>query len=129
MANSLWPNLSGMTPPRGMREMLQDAAGDIDAQTKGAVQFYVDTVGVGPSGVIRDLRHNCYLRVSKTNYMHLLFRVTTPVSSPWPAVVTTPEGETFEDIKDESQLRDAIQQVLQRERTKEVVLYLLSTVQ
>lgn len=108
--------------------MLIDAAGDIDTQTNGAIQFYIDSVGVGPSGVIKDVRHNCYLRVPKTDYLHLLFRVTTPVGGPWPAVVATPEGDSFADLQDEPQLRAAIQQVLQRERTKEVVLYLLSSV-
>jgi hypothetical protein len=111
-----------------MREMLYHAAGDIDAQTGGAIQLYVDTLGVGASGVIHDVRHNCYLRVVKTGYSHLLFRVTTPATGPWPAVVATPEGETIKDITDENQLRAAIEQVVQRERTKEVVFYLLSTV-
>jgi hypothetical protein len=60
--------------------------------------------------------------------MYLLFRVTTPLPGPWLATVATPEGETFSDIQDENQLRDALQKVFQRERTKEVVLYLLGTV-
>ena len=126
MSNSLWPNFSTLTPPRGLREMLHDAAGDIDTQTNGAIQFYVDTLGV--SGTVRQVRHNCYLRVPKTEYNHLLFQVSTPVPGPWPATATTPEGERFADIQDENQLRAAIQQILQRERTKEIVLYLLGTV-
>jgi hypothetical protein len=126
MANSLWPNFSTMTPPRGLREMLYDAAGDIDAQTNGAIQFYVDTLGV--SGAARQVRHNCYLRIPKTEYTHLLFQVSTPVAGPWPAVLTTPEGEKVAGIQDEARLRDAIAQILQRERTKEIVLYLLGTV-
>src|SRR5207249_4932197 len=105
-----------ITPSRGLREMLYDAAGDIDARTNGALQFYVDTLGV--SGAVKKVRHNCYLRVPKTAYVHLLFQVTTTVPGPWPATATTPEGETFPDIQDENQLRDAIQQILQRERTK-----------
>jgi hypothetical protein len=127
MSSSLWPNYAGLTPPRGMLEMLNDAAGDIDTQTGGAIEFYVDTVGVGGSGVIRDIRYNCYLRVVKKNYLHLLFRVTTPVASPFPASAGTPEGEHYPDLKDEGELRAAIAQILQRERTKEVVLYLLNT--
>jgi len=127
MPNSLWPDLSSVTPPpRGIREMLYDAAGDIDAKTNGAIQFYVDTLGV--SGAIEKVRHNCYLRVPKTGYTHLLFRVTTPVPGPWPAAVSTPERESFSNIQDETGLRDAVEKLLQRERTKEVVLYLLSTV-
>lgn len=126
MSNSLWPNFSTITLPRGLREMLSDAAGDIDSQTNGAILFYVDTLGV--SGTVKQVRHNCYLRVPKTEYNHLLFRVTTPVPGPWPATVTTPEGDKYQDIQDEPQLRAAIQQILQRERTKEIVLYLLSTV-
>lgn len=127
MSTSLWPNLAGLAPPRGMLEMLDDAAGDIGAQTNGKLEFAVDFYGVGPSGAVRDLRHNCYLRVPKRNYQHLLFRVTTPVAGPFPAVVVTPEGERYADLKDEAELRDAIGKILQRERTKEVVLYLLQT--
>ena len=106
--------------------MLYDAAGDIASQTNGAIQFYVDILGV--SGAVKRVRHNCYLRVPKTEYMHLLFQVTTQVPGPWPATAATPEGETFPDIQDENQLREAIEKILQRERTKEVVLFLLSTI-
>jgi hypothetical protein len=105
--------------------MLYEAAGDIDARTNGAIQFYVDTIGTpGSTGKVR---HNCYLRIPKTDFNHLLFRVTTPVPGPWPATVTTPEGETFADLQDESQLRGALQQILQRKRTTEIVLFLLSS--
>jgi hypothetical protein len=106
--------------------MLHEAAGDIATQTSGAILFYVDTLGV--SGTVKQVRHNCYLRVPKTAYTHLLFQVSTPVPGPWPATVTTPEGELYPDIHDEQQLRAAIEQILQRERTKEIVLYLLGTV-
>jgi hypothetical protein len=87
--------------------------------------FYVDTLGV--SSAIDKVRHNCYLRVPKTDYNHLLFRVTTPVPGPWPVAATTPEGETFADLQDENAIRTALEQIFQRERTKEIVLYLLST--
>ncbi len=125
MTNSLWPDFSAMTPTRGLREMLHDAAGDINARTNGALQFYVDTLRV--SGAVKNIRHNCYLRVAHPEYTHLLFQVTTPVPGPWPAAVTTPEGESFRDIQDENQFRGVIEQILQRDRTKEIVLYLLST--
>ncbi len=128
MSISLWPDLSGVTSARGMREMLVDAAGDIDAQTNGRLEFYVDIVGIGASGVIADIRYNCYLRVAKSGYMILLFRVTTPVHGPWPAVAATPEGDQYPDIKDENELRATLGCILQRDRTKEIVLYLLSTV-
>jgi hypothetical protein len=107
-----------------MREMLEDAVGDIAAQTQGEIQFYVDTLGV--SNTIEKVRHNCYLRVQRTGYTHLLFRVTTPVPGPWPAKIATPEGELFTNLQDESQLRQAIQDILQRERTREIVLFLLN---
>ncbi len=126
MSDRLWPNFSTLTPPRGLREMLDDTAGDIDTQTNGAIQFYVDTLGV--SGTVRHVLHNCYLRIPKTGYTHLRFQVSTPVPGPWPASLATPEGDRFAHLQDEGQLRAAIQQVLQRERTKESVLYLLSTV-
>lgn len=126
MSTSLWPNFAGVAAPRGMIEMLYDAAKDISTQTNGAIDFYIDAVGVGVSGVIQDIRYNCYLRVIKKGYTHLLFRVTTPVASPFPATAATPEGDEYPDLKDETQLRDAIGKILKRERTKEVVLYLLN---
>ncbi|HEY5311800.1 MAG TPA: hypothetical protein VIK18_04750 [Pirellulales bacterium] len=127
MSRSLWPNFASLAVPRGMTEMLYDAASDIGVQTNGAIDFYVDAVGLKVSGAISEIRHNCYLRVVKTGYTHLLFRVTTPVVGPFPAVAATPEGEEFPDLKDESELRGAIEKILRRERTKEIVLYLLHT--
>ena len=126
MSNSLWPDFSTIAPPHGLREMLYTAAGDISTQTNGAIQFYVDILGV--SGAVKKVRHNCYLRVPKTDYTHLLFQVSTPVPGPWPATVTTPEGDKYQGIQDETQLRAAIQEILRRERTKEIVLFLLGTV-
>jgi hypothetical protein len=111
-----------------MIEMLCDAAGDIGHQTNGEIDFYIDTLGVGASGAVHQMRHNCYLRVVKKSYLHLLFRVTAPVAAPFPASLATPEGETFPGLTDETQLRSAIAKVLQRERTKEVLLFLLNMV-
>lgn len=130
MSNSLWPNLAGTLPQRGMVDMLNDAAGDIAAQTNGEIGFYVDAVGVGRTGVVQEIRYNCYLRFLNANnsFTHLLFRVTSPVGSPFPAIAVTPEDEEYPDLKDETALRDAIRQILQRERTKEVVLYMLGTI-
>lgn len=126
MSNSLWPNFSNTIPKRGMREMLSNAAGDVGTQTNGDILFYIDTLGV--SGSNEKVRHNCYLRIPKTDYTHLLFRVTTPVPGPWPAIITTPEGDKYPDAHDETELRDHIREILNRDRTKEVVYYLLSTV-
>ena len=128
MSTSLWPNFASLAPPRGIMEMLYDAAGDIGQQTNGDIDFYVDPVGVGVSGAIKDIRYNCYLRVVKNSYTHLLFRVTTPVAGPFPATAATPEGERYPDLKDETELRDAIRAILQRPRTTEIVLHLLKTV-
>ncbi len=128
MSSSLWPNLSQITPPRGMREMLIDAAGDIGTQTNGELQFHVDLVGVGSSGLVEKMRYNCYLRVVKTGYLHLLFQVSTRSTAPWPASLATPEGESYPDLADENALRGAIAQVLQRPRTAEIVYYLRSMV-
>jgi hypothetical protein len=127
MSTSLWPNFAGLAVPRGMFEMLLDAAGDVGKQTNGTIDFHVDTLGVGVGGAVLKIRYNCYLRVIKNSYLHLLFRVTTPVAGPFPATAATPEGEEFPDLQDENELRDAIEKILRRERTKEVVLYLLKT--
>lgn len=128
MSASLWPNLTGTMPPRGMREMLIDAVGDVKTQTNGDIEFYVDLVGVGASGLVQNLRYNCYLRAVKTGYLYMFFQLTTPSTGLWPAKLTTPEGETYPDLMDEAHLRAAIAQVLQRQRTSEIVYYLRSMV-
>jgi len=128
MSTSLWPNLTGITQTRGMREMLIDAVGDIKTQTSGDIEFHVDLVGVGTSGLVQNLRYNCYLRAAKTGYLYMLFQVTTPSTGVWPAKLTTPEGDTYTALQDETQLRAAIGQVLQRQRTAEIVYYLRSMV-
>ncbi len=128
IGSSLWPDLSSLGPrPRGIPEMLEEWAGDISARTNGAIRLYVDTVGVANS--IKNLRHNCYLHLPKSDYSHLLFRVTTPFPGPWPALAATPEGDCYPECHDEAELRNTVEQILQRERTKEVLRYLLSTVQ
>ena len=128
MSNSLWPNLTGIAQARGMREMLVEAVGDIKTQTSGDIEFSVDLVGIGTSGLVQHIRYNCYLRTVKTDYKYLFFQVTTPSTGPWPAKLTTPEGDAYPSLGDETQLRVAIGQVLQRPRTVEVVYYLRSMV-
>ena len=122
----LWPNFANMAPPRRMMEMLYDAAADISAKTDGKIDFYVDAIGVGAGGVIREARYNCYLRVSRAAYKHLLFRVTTPVASAFPATAETPEGEQYSNIPDEQGLVDVIGKIVKRDRTTEIVLFLLN---
>jgi hypothetical protein len=109
---SLWPNFSALPTQRTMRDMLYAAAGDIAAQTNNKIQFYVDTVGVGSSGLVQNLRYNCYLRTPATSYSHLLFQVTTPVASPWVASLGTPEGDQYTGIDSETKLTQAIGQIL-----------------
>jgi hypothetical protein len=108
--------------------MLVDAVGDIKAQTGGDIEFYIDLVGIGASGLVQNLCYNCYLRAVKTSYLFLFFQVTTPSTGPWPAEVATPEGESYPGLQDEAQLRAAIEKVLQRPRTVEIVYYLRSMV-
>ena len=124
--NTLWPNISGQAPPRGMVQMLFDAAGDISALTNNKIDFHIDSVGVGAGGAIKDIRHNCYLRVISNSYVHLLFRITSPVAGPFPASASTPEGDSFPVVRTETELRDVIGQILQRERTKDELLFLLN---
>lgn len=126
MSRSLWPDFSGSTAPRGMMEMLHDAAGDIGEQTDGKLKFYVDLVGVGEHGPVESIRYNCYLHLVSRNYFHLLFQVTTPLARPFPATVATPEGDDYPELRDESELRNVIGDVLQRERTREIVFFLLN---
>ncbi len=110
-----------------MAEMLYDAAGGLAQISQNKLDFYVDAIGAAPdpSGPVTKIRYNCYIRVIKKAYLHLLFQVTTPSSSPFDAEIATPEGESFAPIKDENELVNAITDVLQRPRTKEVVEYLL----
>lgn len=122
---SLWPT-AGISPPRMMAEMLYDAAGDLATVTGNKLDFYVDAIGVAPThGPVTQIRYNCYIRVITKSYLHLFFQVTTPSGGPFDAVLGTPEGDKFEDIKTEPDLRDAIAVVMGRPRTKEVVEYLL----
>lgn len=125
---TLWPNFAGMAAPRTMQMMLYDAAAGIDAQTNGKLDFFIDAVGVGRAGAVEHIRYNCYLRVPKNSYLHLLFQVTTPVAGPFPAEAVTPEGDRYPNIADEPALLAAIAAILQRERTKEIAIYLMSTV-
>ena len=128
MQATLWPDLTTGIPPRTVRQMLVDAAGDIDKQTNGDLQFHMDIVGSGGTSKPREARHNCYLRVERTGHLHLLFQVKTPFGAMWPAVTVTPEGDSIPVANSEDELREAVRQVLQRERTKEVLFFLLSTV-
>ena len=123
---NLWPAVSA-SPARTMAEMLYDAAGNLASITNNKLDFYVDTVGVAdpPSGPVTKIRYNCYIRVIKSGNVHLFFQVTTPSASPFDADLGTPEGERFTPIKDESELLSAINQIMQRPRTMEVINYLL----
>jgi hypothetical protein len=40
----------------------------------------------------------------------------------------TPEGESYPDLPDEAALRSALGEVLQRDRTKEILLFMLNLV-
>lgn len=104
--------------------MIMDLVGDIARQTGGKIELYIDTLGV--TGDVEEVRHNCYLRVPATGYNHLLFRVTTPLPGPWPAEITTPEGDPPARASNETELRVAVEAVLQRDRTREIVHFLLS---
>jgi hypothetical protein len=59
------------------------------------------------------------------SYLNLFFQVTTPSGGPFDAELGTPEGDKYPPIKSETDLRDVIEQVMLRPRTKEVVEYLL----
>lgn len=122
----LWPQI-GPTPPRTMAEMLYDAAAGLAQISQNKLDFYVDAVGVAPDpfGPVTKIRYNCYIRVIKKTYLHLLFQVTTPSSGPFDAEIGTPEGDSYPPVKDENELVATITKVLQRPRTKEVVEYLL----
>jgi hypothetical protein len=127
MTQSLWPNISGHKPPRGMVEMLNEFAGDVGSITNNKLEFRVDSVGVGGAGAIKEMRHNCYLRVIKNAYTHLLFRITCPVATPFPAKAATPEGDPYPEINNENELQDTIKQILARPRTMEILVFLLNT--
>jgi hypothetical protein len=124
MANSLWPPLSA-TAPQDMAEMLYDLAKDISVITSGRLDFHIDAVGIGAIGAVTHIRYNCYLRVIKKAYLHLLFRVTTEVGSPFPAEFATPEGDSIQKATNQTELEQRVREILQRQRTKDVVDYLL----
>lgn len=110
-----------------MADMLCEAAAGLDQISQNKLDFYVDAVGV-PShsfGPATKIRYNCYIRIVKKAYLHLLFQVTSPSGSAFDAEIGTPEGDSFPPIKDEAELIQAIKTILQRSRTKEVIAYLL----
>lgn len=110
-----------------MAEMLYDAAAGLAQISQNKLDFYVDAVGVAPdpSGPVTNIRYNCYIRVVGKTYLHLLFQVTTPSGSAFEAEIGTPEGDQYPSVKNESELIDAIEKILKRPRTKEVIEYLL----
>lgn len=108
-----------------MADMLRDAAGGLHSVTNGKLDFHVISVGVAPLiGKPTEIRYNCYIQVSAKPINHLFFQVTTPSGGPFPALLGTPEGEKYADIKDEAELREVIKNVMARPRTQEVVDYL-----
>ncbi len=124
--SSLWP--SAIAPaPRTMAEILREVAGDLASVTNNKLDFYVDAVGVAdpPAGPVAKIRYNCYIRVIKSGNVHLFFQVTTPSASPFDADIGTPEGESYGSLKNETELRNAIQEIMNRPRTSEVISYLL----
>ena len=125
MASTLWPPIMQNPPPRDMAEMLYDLAKDISVLTSGRLDFHIDAVGIGGIGAVTHIRYNCYLRVVKKAYLHLLFRVTTEVGSPFPAEFATPEGDPIPNASDKNELEQRIQTILQRPRTSDILHYLL----
>jgi hypothetical protein len=120
MATSLWPDFPTDVKPRGVRQMLEDAGGDIAEKTHGVVQFRVRTYSEGDK-----FYHDCYLLVPRVGFQHLLVRVTTGVT-PFPAAVFTPSGEGFGDVGNENNLRSVLRQLFQRRETREVVENLIA---
>ena len=108
-----------------MFDMLYDAVAGIGTVTNGKLDLHVDLVGAGSGGTVKEYRYNVYIRVIKKSYLHFFFRVTTPPPGPWPATLATPEGEKFENINSEPELQKAIEQVIQRPWTNDVVRMLL----
>jgi len=110
-----------------MAEMLYDAAVGLAQISQNKLDFYVDAVGVAPDpfGPVTKIRYNCYIRVISKSYLHLLFQVTTPSSSPFEAEIGTPEGDELGPVKNEAELRDVVSTILQREATKQIITYLL----
>lgn len=116
---SLWPEFTA--PPRGMRQILFDAAGDIKEKTNGVVRFYVDIFRTEPG-----LSHSCYLRAEKADYNYLLFRVETLGPSPFPARLIAPDMGVNVLISDEATLRSRLQELFNHPTTKELVLNLMA---
>lgn len=123
---NLWPTI-GQSPPRTMGEMLYDAAAGLAQISQNKLDFYVDALGVAPDplGPVTKIRYNCYIRVISKGYLHLLFQVTTPSSSAFPAEIGTPEGDHYQPVNNETDLKSTIAQVLQRPATKDAIDYLL----
>jgi hypothetical protein len=109
-----------------MKELLYEQIGDLGMVTNGKLAFYVDALGMAPNplGPVTMLRNNGYIRVPIKEYLHLFFQVQSPLQSPFPAAIETPEGDSFPNINSEAELRKAIEEIMKRPRTAEVVDYL-----
>lgn len=110
-----------------MAEMLYDAAAGLAQISQNKLDFYVDALGVAPDpfGPVTKIRYNCYIRVISKAYLHLLFQVTTPSNSAFPAEIGTPEGDQYSPASNETELNATIGQILQRQATKDSIDYLL----
>jgi hypothetical protein len=77
---TLWPTINPV-PPRTMAEMLYDAAVGLGDISQNKLDFYVDAVGVAPDpfGPVTRIRYNCYIRVIKKSYLHLLCLPAAPL--------------------------------------------------
>ena len=117
---SLWPEFSAQAKPRGMRQILENAGGDIAEKTRGVVEFRVKTYSEGDK-----FYHDCYLVVPRVRFQHLLLRVITD-AKPFPATLATLRGQTIGSIPDEANLRETLKEHFQSQETREVVENLIA---
>ena len=112
---SLWPDFPSEVPPRGMRQMLEEAGGDIGQKTGGTIEFRVK---VFPEG--NNLIHDCYLVVPRVGYQHLLLRVITG-AKPFPAHIATTHEHNSGGVLNEESLRHVLKSNFQSQETREIV--------
>lgn len=120
-ATSLWPDFKLDAKPRGMRHILLDAGADVDQKTNSRVYFSVETV---PSDA--GLSYHCFL-ISRGDprYKVELFAVHTKHQN-FPANLYSADGGGVGDIPDEATLLKHLEQIFNSERTKQIVLNMIS---
>lgn len=125
IGTDLWPDFNITVPPRGVRQILQEAGAGIKEKTNGLIDFEVRVYGDRENAVVFD----CYLTVRRLNYSMLLFRAQ-PTTKGFPVTVIW-DGANFsirhpEPARNEQELLTQLRTIFTSPEVKEIVTNLVS---